>query len=168
MICNNSIRSIDAVCILFAKFALIWPYSADFLHFLEDRYEDVGVIVRPLALDYGHQSLEAHASVNVLCRKWPERPIIFTVELDENIVPDFEDIWVVLIDQMCSVAVSNTVKMDFAVREINMVLLYRLIEFTCKAHMVPLHPFLCPVSDVRGGMDRHIPQKLSCAFPGRI
>jgi hypothetical protein len=56
----------------------------------------------------------------MLCGEWPERPIILTVELDENVVPDFEDIWVILIDQMGSVAISNAVKMNFAVKEMNM------------------------------------------------
>jgi hypothetical protein len=115
MICNDSISSINAVYVLFSEFALIRSDSTDFLYPLENRCENVGVIVRSSVLDYGHQSLEAHSSVDVLCRQRSEGPIIFAVELDEDVVPDFEDIWVILIDQMCCVAVPNAIKMNFTV-----------------------------------------------------
>jgi hypothetical protein len=34
----------------------------------------------------------------MFCGKWPERAIILAIELDEDVVPDFKDVRVILID----------------------------------------------------------------------
>lgn len=38
-----------------------------------------------------------------------EGAIIFPVELDEDVVPDFEYVRVILVDEMCGVSASDTV-----------------------------------------------------------
>jgi len=98
MICDDSIRSIDTIQILFPKFTLIRSHPTDLLHFLEYRRKDVRVVVRSLLLYDRNQSLETHACINMFCGKGSEGAVIFAVELDEDVVPDLKDIWVVLID----------------------------------------------------------------------
>lgn len=48
--------------------------------------------------------------------KRTERQVLFSVEGDKDNVPDFKNIGVVLIDQMCGVAVPYPVEVNFATR----------------------------------------------------
>jgi len=52
----------------------------------------------------------------MLCGKWAEGAVFFTVELDEHVVPNLEHIGVILVDKVSGVASTNTVEVDFAVQ----------------------------------------------------
>ena len=57
---------------------------------VEDRREEVGVVVRDLALDHRGDPLEAHAGVDRRRRQRVERPVALAVELHEHVVPDLD------------------------------------------------------------------------------
>jgi len=74
-----------------------------------------------------------------------ESTVVFTAELDENIIPNFQNVGVILIDQVGSISSANAIKMDFAefsktvniyLREIS------ITRVTCRAHKVQSSPFL--------------------------
>jgi len=45
--------------------------------------------------------------------KGAKRPIVFAVELDEHIVPDLQDVRIVLVDEMTSVSATYAIIMNF-------------------------------------------------------
>lgn len=45
--------------------------------------------------------------------KGSESTIIFSVELNENVVPDFYDKRVILVDKMCSFSTTNVIVVNF-------------------------------------------------------
>lgn len=45
----------------------------------------------------------------MLGRQRFEGTVVFAVELDENVVPDLEDVGVVLVDEMCSISAAYPV-----------------------------------------------------------
>ena len=69
MISNDAVCSVDAVLVLIAELARVWPYTSELLDLLEEGEEDIGVVVGTLVLDYGDKTLEAHAGIDVLRRK---------------------------------------------------------------------------------------------------
>ena len=85
---------------------------------LNNRLEDVGVVVRLFAL-HGHtQTFEAHARVDYFCRQRLERTIGLAVELHEHIVPDFNHLRMTTVYQrqsinFCPFVVGANVDMNF-------------------------------------------------------
>ena len=57
---------------------------------VEDRREEVGVVVRELALDHRRDALEAHAGVDRRRRQRIQRAVGLAVELHEHVVPDLD------------------------------------------------------------------------------
>ena len=55
-----------------------------------------------LALQGAYESLEAHAGVDDVHGELLERSVCLAVELHEDEVPDFNDLWVVFIYQFSS------------------------------------------------------------------
>ena len=115
MVSDDTIRGVDTICILCTKFTLIWPDTSQFLDFLEYWYEDIGVVIRAFVLNGGDQSLETHTSVDMFRRKRSEGAISLAVKLNKHIVPDFQDIWVVFIDEVRSITATYPVEVDFTV-----------------------------------------------------
>ena len=58
---------------------------------VEERREQVGVVVRELALDDRRDALEAHAGVDRRRRQRLERAVRLPVELHEHVVPDLDE-----------------------------------------------------------------------------
>jgi hypothetical protein len=58
---------------------------------LEDRREEVRVVVRELALDHRGDALEAHAGVDRWCGQRFEAAVALAVELHEHVVPDLDE-----------------------------------------------------------------------------
>jgi len=96
------------------------------MHLLKNRHEDICVVIRLLPLNYGHEPFQTHSRVDMLCRKRPKGTIIFAIELDEDVIPKFDHVWVVLVHEVRSVATSNTVEVNFAVYNMSEVNLSRL------------------------------------------
>ena len=69
-------------------------------HHLNQRLEDVCIIVRVLALDGTHQTLKAHTGVNHVHGKILQRTVGLAVELHEDDVPDFNHLGIVLVHQL--------------------------------------------------------------------
>lgn len=113
MIRNNTVSSIDSVSIFIAEPSLICSKSSDCLDSFENRGKYIRVIVGSLVLYYGHKTLKTHTSVNVFRRQSLESTIMFTVELDKNVVPDFQNVRVILVDELGGISSSDTVKMNF-------------------------------------------------------
>ena len=88
VICNDTVGGIDAVLVFIAELARVWPNPSQLLDLLEEREENVRVVVRTLVLDNGDETLEAHAGVNMFRRERLEGAVIFAIELDEDVVPD--------------------------------------------------------------------------------
>jgi hypothetical protein len=129
---NNTVSSVNSVNILRSELSSVIPSTSQLLDFGEYGGEDVGVVVGALILDDGYETLEAHASVDVLGGEGLERAVGFTVELDENVVPDFEYIGVVLIDEVGGVTTADTIEVDFAVIWLKLVQRKRVGALTCK------------------------------------
>src|SRR5580658_1974465 len=81
---------------------LIW-LSHDLPYRRDCAGKDIGVIVRVLALQYPYESLKAHASVDMTCRKGLKTAILQPVELHEHVIPDLDDLRMIVIDQRCTV-----------------------------------------------------------------
>jgi hypothetical protein len=64
-----------------------------------------------------------------------EVPRMFAVILDENVVPDLQDVGVVGIDQMSRFTSANTVKVNFTAT-ISPITTDPGLELTCMDHMV--------------------------------
>ena len=69
---------------------------------LDDGLEDIGVVVRVLALQHTHEALEAHTGIDHVHRELLERTICLTVELHEHEVPDLDYLWIILIHQVAA------------------------------------------------------------------
>jgi len=69
------------------------------LDFADDGLEDVGIVVRVLALQHAHQSLEAHAGVDDVHAERFERAVRLAVELHEHDVPYLDDLRIILVYQ---------------------------------------------------------------------
>ncbi|CAG0884700.1 unnamed protein product, partial [Darwinula stevensoni] len=53
------------------------------------------------------KTFKSHATINVLLGQGTEDPILFSIELDENKIPDFQDIGIIHIHQMRCISVPN-------------------------------------------------------------
>jgi hypothetical protein len=83
---------------------------------MEDRHEMVQVIVGPSTLDYRCQPLETDRRVYVVFWKGFEGAVVFAVELDENIVPDFDHVRVTFVYQVRGITTADAIDVNFAVQ----------------------------------------------------
>jgi hypothetical protein len=113
MIDDDAVGSINPVSILLAKLSLVWPYSSQFLDFVKERYKYVCIVVGTGALDNGNKAFKAHARIYVLGGKRFKGAIIIAIKLNEHIIPYFENIWIVLVDQGGSITAAYPVEMNF-------------------------------------------------------
>jgi hypothetical protein len=67
-------------------------------------------------LHHGHQTLQAETAVDVLLWQQLQLGRRLAVELDEDKIPDFEDVGVVHVDEMGGVAATDAVKMNLRAR----------------------------------------------------
>ena len=65
---------------------------------LDDRLEDIGIIVGSLALQRHTQTFESHTGIDHLGRQRFQRTVSLTVELHEHQVPDFDHLRMIFID----------------------------------------------------------------------
>ena len=71
---------------------------------LDERHEQVGIEVAPLALDDRGDALEAHAGVDRRRGQRPEHPVRALVELHEDEVPELDEAVAALFDQGVGIA----------------------------------------------------------------
>lgn len=120
MVRDDSIRCINTVRVLLSKISLVWSHSTDLLRFLNDRREKLCVIVRPFPLYYGHKPFKTHCPIDVVFGKGPMGTITFAIKLDEDNVPEFEHVWVILVHQVRGVAATNPIEVNFAVQDLSL------------------------------------------------
>ena len=66
--------------------------------------EDVGVVVGSFVLEDGDEAFEAHAGIDVFGWEGAERAVLLAIELDEDVVPDLDDVGVAGVDEVGGVA----------------------------------------------------------------
>ena len=77
-------------------------HAGDGLLLLDDRLEDVGVVVGVLALHSAHEALEAHTGIDNVHRQRNERAVSLALVLHEHDVPDLDNLRVVLVHEFTS------------------------------------------------------------------
>ena len=65
---------------------------------VEERREEVSVVIRGGALEHGGDALEAHSGVDGRCGQGGKRAVGLTVEFHEHVVPDFYEPVAVALD----------------------------------------------------------------------
>ena len=146
---------------------LVYFLPAQFLQFVEDRAEDIGLVVRDdageigeifCALDHRGDALQAHAGIDVPLRQWRERSVRVRVELDENEVPNLDAARVARVDQRAlGVTGRREIDVQFRAR-------------TARAGIAH-HPevvLLVPVDDVHSGIEPRLleqPRPMIVRFP---
>ena len=81
-----------------------------------DWREHVGVVVAVLPLNHRADALEAHAGIDVLCWQRREALIFVAVELDEDEVPDFDDLVRAAVNERAAASVRRAVDVNFGTR----------------------------------------------------
>ena len=76
--------------------------SGKVLNLLDDRLEDVRVVVGVLALQHTYESLKAHTCIDDVHRQWLQASVGLAVELHEDDVPNLDDLRVVFVDEFAS------------------------------------------------------------------
>ena len=81
-------------------FVLAVGEAAEFANLADVRLENVGIVVRVLALHDAHKTLESHTRVDDLCRQGLKRAVGLAVVLHEYEVPDFDNLGIILVHQV--------------------------------------------------------------------
>ena len=84
--------------------------AGELLLHLNDRLEDVGIVVGVFTLQHAYQTLKAHTGVDDIHRQRLQRAVGLAVELHEHDVPYLDNLRVVFVDQF---APSRTVLLLF-------------------------------------------------------
>ncbi|KAI5309940.1 hypothetical protein KEM55_002081 [Ascosphaera atra] len=113
---DDSVGGVDAICVLGGELAGVRADAGDLADLVEQGGEDVGVVVGGLVLEDGHETLVAHAGVDVFGGEGLEGGVRLAVVLDEDVVPDLKDIRVVLVDERRGIAAPDPVVVDLAAR----------------------------------------------------
>ena len=113
---HDAVGHVDVAVVLGADLSGVRPGAGDAADLVEEGDEDVGVVVGVDALQDGREALEAHAGVDVLGREGPEAAVGLAVELDEDVVPDLDDVGQVGVDAAGGVAAADAVVVDLRAR----------------------------------------------------
>ncbi len=112
MVGEDAVGGVDVALVLGAELAAVLPGTGKFVDRVEVGAEEVGVVVGADVVQDRDEALEAHAGVDVLVGQGAEGAVGLAVELDEDEVPDLEDIGVVLVDQVGGFAPADAVEVD--------------------------------------------------------
>ena len=77
--------------------------SSEFLYPRHDGHENISVIVRHFILEHRDDALETHISIDVFDGQGFKSTVLFVVKLDEDIIPDFDQGWVITVHEMSHV-----------------------------------------------------------------
>src|ERR1700730_16169375 len=61
--------------------------------------EDIGIVIRMFALQNANETLESHAGIDMPGRKGLKTSILQSIELDEHVVPDLDNLRMIVIDE---------------------------------------------------------------------
>lgn len=113
MVGDDSVGGVNAIHIVGTKAPLVRTDAGEFTDLVKNGKKDICIVIGSSVLDDRDQTLKAHAGVDVFGRKRAKRSIGFAVELDEYIVPDLQDVWIVLVDEMSSVSATYAIIVNF-------------------------------------------------------
>mmetsp|Transcript_29027 Transcript_29027/g.40434 ORF Transcript_29027/g.40434 Transcript_29027/m.40434 type:complete len:200 (+) Transcript_29027:2036-2635(+) len=120
MIHHDSVSGVsqNSFLILPGHQTLVFPNLrvCSLMHGLQERLEAIDVVIGIFVLHDGYHTLKPHARIHVLGGKRFELSASFTVVLDENQVPDLDDVRVVHVDELARVAAPNSVIMELRAR----------------------------------------------------
>ena len=149
-------------------------FAAHFLQFIEQRAENVGVVVGNAgvlevgevfrAVDDGDDALEAHAGIDVLGGERREGAVGVGVVLDEDVVPNLDAAGVGAVDEFCAFALALDARVHGAGGEVHMDL-----GAGAAGAGVAHHPevvFLVAVHDVDVGVEADGAVMRGPEFPG--
>src|SRR5579872_6834180 len=86
--------------------------TRNFLNRFKDRHEDIGIVIARFALENRADPLETHTCINVLGGQGSEALVFVAVELDEDEVPDLNDLVGPSVDQLPAGFVGSSVDVD--------------------------------------------------------
>ena len=98
MIGNGAIGRILEGGVLLKDKASVRSNLGILLNLTEERLEDINVVVRGFVLKERYQPFQSHAGIDVLIGQSGKAGFV-SVVLDEDNVPDFDNIWIVRINQ---------------------------------------------------------------------
>src|SRR5579871_6199830 len=81
---------------------------------IHDRREHVRVVVARLLLQHRRNAFEAHPGIDMLGRQGRERVVGIAIELDEDEIPDFDDLRPAAVDEAAAGLVRCAIDMDLA------------------------------------------------------
>ena len=122
---------------------------------LDDGLEDIGIVVGVLALDGTHEAFEAHTRIDDVHAEGFQMTVSLALVLHEDDVPDFYNLWVVLVDHLTSGHLC--LLLGSAAVEVN---LRAGAARTCVAHF-PEVVVLVAVDDMVG---RNMLQPIACSL----
>ena len=86
------------------KFPVYGRGSDEFLYPRYDGHENNSVVVGHFILEHRDHALETYTSIDVFDGQGFKSTILFVVKLDEDIIPDFDQGWVITVHEMSHVA----------------------------------------------------------------
>lgn len=113
MIGYNPIGHVNEVWIIGSNLTSIRACSRNLLNGIEKWNEYIGVIIGINTLEDGSETFESHTGVDMLGRQRTERPVSFPIELNEDIVPYFNNIGTIGIDEGGGITSTDTIIVDF-------------------------------------------------------
>mmetsp|Transcript_118021 Transcript_118021/g.252066 ORF Transcript_118021/g.252066 Transcript_118021/m.252066 type:complete len:694 (-) Transcript_118021:302-2383(-) len=114
---NDTIGHVHMVLVFVAHLAGVFLLRAGLLlDGFEDCLEQIRVVVAPDVQEHRRNALKAHARIDALRWQIDEAAIFLALVLHENIVPDFEHIRVVHVDQSSRIAATDAVVVDLRAR----------------------------------------------------
>lgn len=69
VVCNDSISHINSIGVLAPNFACVWTNAGVLMNCIEDRNEQVCVIIGGFLLHNSNHTLKTHATINVFLRQ---------------------------------------------------------------------------------------------------
>ena len=102
MVSTNTHSNVDVILFL-TDFSFLESrilHTCDSLFSLDYRLEDVGIIVRMLALHHTDETLETHTGIDDVHPQLLKTAVSLTVELHKHKVPYFNHLGIVLIHQL--------------------------------------------------------------------
>ena len=116
VISNDTVGSINSINIVLSVLVSVLASLGNLLDLLEERVENIGIVVGSLILKDRDETLETHTSIDVLGRESLQGAILLAIVLHENVVPDLKHVWIIHVDEVGSVAATDSVVVDLRAR----------------------------------------------------
>mmetsp|Transcript_11487 Transcript_11487/g.29021 ORF Transcript_11487/g.29021 Transcript_11487/m.29021 type:complete len:365 (+) Transcript_11487:1812-2906(+) len=112
VVCHHAVRHVLAVHVVLPDLVSVRAGASHLGDLIKDGGKDVGRVVGALVLQHADHALHAHAGVHVLVRQRLEAAVCLAVELNEDNIPDLQNIGVIHVHQVRSVAAADAIVVD--------------------------------------------------------